>query len=183
MKLRNKIFLLMERLLSHVTDRIICISEAERDSALHNNVCSEDKLKLIPNGIDINAVRSAVAVKRSELGIAEDAFVVGMIGRLSAQKAPDAFIRAAEIIHKEIPNSAFVIVGDGEQREEIEDFARAHGLNLVVTGWTDKPYSYLKDFDVAMLLSRWEGFGLAIVEYMAAEKNVVAVRTVAIPSL
>lgn len=143
----------------------------------------EDKLAFIPNGIDIDAVRSAIAVKRSELGIEDDAFVVGMIGRLSAQKAPDVFIRAAEIIHKEIPNSAFIIVGDGEQREEIETFARQQGLYLVVTGWTDKPYCYLKDFDVAMLLSRWEGFGLAIVEYMAAEKNVVATRADAIPSL
>lgn len=183
MRLKNRIFLLMERMLAHVTDKIVCISKAERESAIYNNVAQDDKLALIPNGIDIDAVRSAVPVNHSELGIAEDAFVVGMIGRLSAQKAPDVFIRAAEIIHKEIPNSAFIIVGDGEQREEIEDFAQQHGLHLVVTGWTDKPYSYLKAFDVAMLLSRWEGFGLAIVEYMAAEKNVVATRADAIPSL
>lgn len=181
MKLR--VFRTLEQLLAHFTDKIVCISEAEFESAIDNHISSEDKLELIPNGIDIDAVRSSMGVSRSELGIAEDAFVVGMIGRLSAQKAPDVFIRAAEIIHKEIPNSAFIIVGDGEQREEIEDFAQQHGLRLVVTGWTDKPYSYLKAFDVAMLLSRWEGFGLAIVEYMAAEKNVVAARADAIPSL
>ncbi|MDE6647630.1 MAG: glycosyltransferase family 4 protein, partial [Prevotella sp.] len=53
-----------------------------------------------------------------------------------------------------------------------------------ITGWTNEPYTYLKTFDVALLLSRWwEGFGLAIVEYMAAEKNVVATRTYAIPTL
>ena len=56
-------------------------------------------------------------------------------------------------------------------------------MNLYVTGWTNAPYSYLKVFDVALLLSRWEGFGLAIVEYMAAEKNVVASRVDAIPTL
>lgn len=183
MRLKNKMFLMMERLLSHVTDKIVCISEAERDSAIYNNVCSKDKLALIPNGIDIDAVRTAEPIKRSELGISDDVFVVGMIGRLSTQKAPDVFIRAAEIIHREIPNSAYIIVGDGEQREEVERFAREHGLQLVVTGWTDEPYRYLKDFDVAMLLSRWEGFGLAIVEYMAAEKNVVATRADAIPTL
>lgn len=181
--IKLKVFKIMEQVLAHVTNKVVCISQAEHDSAKYNNVCSEDKLAFIPNGIDIDAVRSAIAVKRSELGIEDDAFVVGMIGRLSAQKAPDVFIRAAEIIHKEIPNSAFIIVGDGEQREEIETFARQHGLHLVVTGWTDKPYSYLKAFNVAMLLSRWEGFGLAIVEYMAAEKNVVATRADAIPSL
>ena len=177
------VYRIMERILAHVTDRIVCISEAERKSAIYNNVAPEDKLALIPNGIDIDAVRSAIPVKRSGLDIADDAFVVGMVGRLSAQKAPDVFIRAAEMIHKKIPNSAFIIVGDGDQREEIEEYSQVHGLNLVVTGWTDKPYSYLKDFDVAMLLSRWEGFGLAIVEYMASEKNVVAARTDAIPSL
>lgn len=177
------IFKVMEQVLAHITDWIVCISEAERDSAVYNKVCSEDKLALIPNGIDINAVRSAEPVNRYKLGIADDAFVVGMIGRLSAQKAPDVFIKAAEIIHKEIPNSAFIIVGDGEQREDIENYAKEHGIKLVITGWTDEPYRYLKDFDVAMLLSRWEGFGLAIVEYMAAEKNVVAARADAIPSL
>lgn len=176
-------FLLMERVLAHISDKIVCISEAERDSAIYNKVCCEDKLALIPNGIDIEAVRSAVPIKRSEFGIADDAFVVGMIGRLSAQKAPDVFIRAAEIIHKEIPNSAFIIVGDGEQREDIESYATEHGLQLIVTGWTDEPYRYMKDFDVAMLLSRWEGFGLAIVEYMAAEKNAVASCVDAIPTL
>ena len=181
MKLR--VFRTLEQLLAHFTDMIVCISEAEFESAIDNHISSEDKLELIPNGIDIEAVRSSMGVSRSELGITDDAFVVGMIGRLSAQKAPDVFIRAAEIIHKEIPNSAFIIVGDGEQREEIEDFAQQHGLHLVVTGWTDKPYSYLKAFNVAMLLSRWEGFGLAIAEYMAAEKNVVEARADAIPSL
>lgn len=181
--LKLRVFLLMERLLAHITDKIVCISEAERDSTIYNNVCGEDKLALIPNGIDIDAVRSAIPIKRTELGIADDEFVVGMIGRLSAQKAPDVFIRAAEIIHREIPNSTFIIVGDGEEREEVEAYAQEHGLQLVVTGWTDNPYSYLKDFDVAMLLSRWEGFGLAIVEYMAAEKNVVATRIDAIPTL
>ena len=177
------VFRKMEQIFAPMTDKIVCISDAERESALYNNVAPEDKLALIPNGIDIDAVRTAIPVKRSKLDIAGDAFVVGMVGRLSAQKAPDVFIRAAEMIHKKIPNSAFIMVWDGEQREKIEDFAQAHGLNLVVTGWTDKPYSYLKDFDVAMLLSRWEGFGLAIVEYMAAEKNVVATRIDAIPSL
>ena len=177
------VFRKMEQIFAPMTDKIVCISDAERESAIYNNVAPEDKLALIPNGIDIDAVRSAIPVKRSELDIADEAFVVGMVGRLSAQKAPDVFIRAAEMIHKKIPNSAFIIVGDGEQREEIEEYARVHGLNLVVTGWIDKPYSYLKDFDVAMLLSRWEGFGLAIVEYMAAEKNVVATRADAIPSL
>lgn len=183
MKLKNVVYLLMEKCLSPFTDKIVCISEAEKRSALREHIAGEEKLELIPNGIDVSAVRNAVAKERNELGIAADAFVVGMIGRLSPQKAPGIFIRSAKLIHDAIRNSAFIIVGDGEERTEVECFASENGLDLYVTGWTDEPYSFLKVFDVAVLLSRWEGFGLAIVEYMAAEKNVVATRTDAIPTL
>lgn len=183
MKLKSIIYLCMEKLLALCTDKIVCISKAEEKSALREHISSKDKLALIPNGIDVNAVREAVGKSRKELGIADDAFVVGMIGRLSPQKAPDVFIRAAKLIHDEISNSAFIIVGNGEEEEEVRAFAKENDLELVVTGWTDEPYSYLKVFDVAMLLSRWEGFGLAVVEYMAAEKNVVATKIDAIPTL
>lgn len=182
MKLKSIIYLCLEKMLSPCTDKIVCISKAEKASAEREHIAKDDKLALIPNGIDVSAVKNG-AKSRSELGIAEDAFVVGMIGRLSPQKAPDVFIRAAKLIHDEIPNSAFIIVGSGEEEEEVKAFAKENGLKLVVTGWTDEPYSYLKVFDVAMLLSRWEGFGLAVVEYMAAEKNVVATKIDAIPTL
>lgn len=182
-KKSDVIFEVIERLLAKCTDRIVCISEAEKQSAIKHRIANEDKLMLIPNGIDIDAVRSAVPIERKRLGINEDAFIVGMIGRLSTQKAPDVFIRAAKLIHNQIPNSAFIIVGDGDEREAVESYAKENHLNLVITGWTNEPYRYLKDFDTAMLLSRWEGFGLAVVEYMAAEKNVVATRIDAIPTL
>ena len=183
MKLKSIIYLCLEKILSPCTDKIVCISKAEKASAEREHIAKDDKLALIPNGIDVSAVKNAVAKSRSELGIVEDAFVVGMIGRLSPQKAPDVFIRAAKLIHDEIPNSAFIIVGSGEEEEAVNAFAKENGLELVVTGWIDEPYSYLKVFDVAMLLSRWEGFGLAVVEYMAAEKNVVATKIDAIPTL
>ena len=173
----------MEKCLSPLTDKIVCISEAEKVSAERVRIANDNKLELIPNGIDVEAVKCAVPKRRMDFGIADDAFVVGMIGRISPQKAPDIFIKSAKLIHDNIKNSAFIIVGDGEEREEVECFARENDLNLIITGWTDEPYSYLKMFDVAVLLSRWEGFGLAVVEYMAAEKNVVATRTDAIPTL
>lgn len=183
MKLKSIIYLIMERLLAATTDRIVCISEAEKESAQKKHVGKEDKLKLIPNGINIEEVRSAVTKSRKELGMDDNAYIVGMIGRLTPQKAPDIFIRAANLIKKRIPQAAFIIVGNGDMADEIVKYAEEHHLLLYVTGWTDEPYTYLKTFDVALLLSRWEGFGLAVVEYMAAEKNVVASRTDALPTL
>lgn len=118
MKLKSIIYLCLEKILSPCTDKIVCISKAEKASAKREHIAKDDKLALIPNGIDVSAVRNASAMSRSELGIAEDAFVVGMIGRLSPQKAPDVFIRAAKLIHDEIPNSAFIIVGMVKKRKK-----------------------------------------------------------------
>ena len=106
-----------------------------------------------------------------------------MIGRISPQKAPDVFLKAARLIMDEVPNAYFMIVGDGEERTQIELYAKEYNVNLYISGWTNAPYQYLKVFDMAMLLSRWEGFGLAIVEYMAARKNFVATRVDAIPTI
>lgn len=182
-KLKSHIYICIEKLLAKYTDKIICISEAERLSALKHKITENEKLNVILNGIDFSAIENAIPVKRTDLDIPIDAFIVGMIGRISEQKAPDIFIKAAKYIQDRIPNSYFIIVGDGEQRQEIEKYAAENKINLRITGWTDNPYSYLKIFNMAMLLSRWEGFGLAIVEYMAAKKNFVATNIDAIPTI
>lgn len=183
MKIKSIIYLIIERLLSSITDKIICISESEKQSAIQKRITKLEKLELIPNGIDIESVHQAIPKSRKELGIDDNAFVVGMIGRLSPQKAPDIFIKSAKLIHEKIPNSVYIIVGNGEETESIIAYAQQNNLKLIVTGWTNEPYSYLKVFDLAILLSRWEGFGLAIIEYMAAQKNIIATNVDAIPTL
>ena len=183
MSIKSKLYLVIEKFLARKTDRIVCISKAERQSALEKKIAKDQKLSLITNGIDISKVRSANRFKRSDFNIPEKAFVVGMIGRLCPQKAPDTFIHSAKLIKEKIPDSFFIIVGDGELTDQTVECARQNNIDLLVTGWVDNPYDYLQLFDISLLLSRWEGFGLAIVEYMAAEKNVVASRIDAIPTI
>lgn len=181
---KAKVFCLLERMLALCTDKIVCISQAEKTAALKLHIANEDKLAIITNGVNIENIQKAAPFKREELGIKENAFVVGMTARLTGLKDPDTFVRAAELIYKRIPNSTFLLVGDGEERERIEQIAKEKHLPLFVTGWTNEPYRYMKVFNVGMLLSRWwEGFGLAVVEYMAAGVNVVATRTGGIPEL
>lgn len=182
-KWKCNLFLFTERVLSRYTSKIICISEAERISAIHHQIASDDELEVILNGIDFTAIEQAKTKRRSDLGIPKDAFIIGMVGRISEQKAPDIFIQAAKLIKESIPNVFFMIVGDGEGRAGIEAYAEKHNLDLYISGWTSTPYAYIKMFDMAMLLSRWEGFGLAIVEYMAARKNFVATKVDAIPTI
>lgn len=84
--------------MAHFCDAIICISEAEKVSALRVGICKEDKLHVIENGIDIAEYRE----ENVELPIPDDAFVVGMVGRICRQKAPDVFVKMAGEVHKEI---------------------------------------------------------------------------------
>ena len=177
----------IEKMAALFCDKIICISEAEKQSALEKKICKENKLQVIFNGVDIEAYECGKhgAVKRKELGIPEDAFVAGMVGRISSQKAPDVFVKMAKFVKDEVPNAHFIIVGNGNQEAEIRKYAEDNDFseNLHITGWVDDPMSYIELFDVSCLLSRWEGFGLALPEYMMASKPIVASRVDAIPNI
>ena len=184
---KKAIYTMIEKIAAPFCDKIICISDAEKQSALDKKICKEDKLQVIFNGVDIEAYENGAhgAVKRQDLNIPEDAFVVGMVGRISQQKAPDVFIKMAKQVKDEVPNAHFIIVGNGNQEDEIRKYAKDNGFSdsLHITGWVDNPMSYVELFDVACLLSRWEGFGLVLPEYMMAGKPIVASKVDAIPNI
>lgn len=184
---KKNIFIALERLMTPFCDVIVCISDAEKKSALDKKICKKDKLQVIYNGIDLDEYKDS-GVTRKDLGIPEDVYVIGMVGRISKQKAPDVFVKMAAEVAKSVDNTFFVIVGDvvesdQKEKEYIRKLAEEVGIKLMITGWVDNPLDYVKQFDVACLLSRWEGFGLAIPEYMLCGKPIVATNVDAIPYL
>lgn len=187
-KCKQMFYGFVEGLLSILTDKIICISENEKQSALRYNICAERKLTLIYNGVDIEGLEGRIIqnkIHREELKIPNDAFVVGMVGRLSDQKSPKDFIQMARIVKDSVPNSFFLIVGDGPERSDVEKLIFQLGLSdsVLITGWVSNPIDYVNLFDVSVLLSSWEGFGLVLVEYMIAKKAIVATNVDAIPEV
>lgn len=186
----RRLYRWLERIMAPFADHIVCISEPERRAALQRHICRPDKLSVIYNGIDLEEyedIRSTKEgmIRRSALAIPETAVVVGMVGRLAFQKGPDIFMRMAKRLLADIPNIYFVMVGDGEMRRETEEYARLHGFadRLRITGWVENPLAYMGMFDVAVLLSRWEGFGLVLPEYMLCGKPIVATQVDAIPTV
>ena len=87
--------------MAHFCDAIICISRAEKVSALREKICKAEKLRVIENGIDIAEYKE----EKANLPIPEDVFVVGMVDRICRQKAPDVFVKMAGEVHEEIKNS------------------------------------------------------------------------------
>ncbi len=180
------LYIFIEKLLSLLCSRIILISDAEMSIAKLYNIAPENKFNTIYNGIDINKFSNALAVDRKSVLDSNDKnVVIGMVGRLTEQKDPLKFIRISAEILKVIKNAKFILVGDGNLREKTLNLAKELGVsdNLVLTGWVKNPESYIKAFDIAVLTSRWEGFGLVLAEYMAAGKPIVASNIDGIPNV
>lgn len=176
----------IEKVCSYFCDSIVCVSDSEKLSALRWHICKDNKIKVIYNGIDVDDYkkRNYLSSKR-DLQIPENSYVVGMVGRIAEQKAPEIFVEAARIVKQKIDNAFFVIVGDGPLIEEIKELIERYKLtkSFLITGWKEDPIEYARYFDVSCLLSRWEAFGLVLAEYMMVKSPIVATNVDAIPNL
>lgn len=101
--------------------------------------------------------------------------VVLFVGRLVESKNVGALIESAVEVLKNYPKTAFVIVGDGPQEEELIGQAKRAGIsqNVFFEGATSKTIPYYKSCDFLVLPSKHEGWGLVLVEALAAGKPVI----------
>lgn len=173
------IFQIIEKILAIKTDKIVAISNSEYESALKKNICKKDKLVLISNGIDFNKFKDNYDYRKStrkKYNINENDIVVGIVGRISEQKDPLTTIKAAYKIIKECDNIYFMFVGSGDLEENIKKISQEAQIDshVIITGWVNDVEKYIPAFDIALLPSKWEGFGLAITEYIACKKPIIA---------
>ena len=147
----------------HNEDKEICIKELYVDPM---------KISVIPNGVDLEKFAPAINkgdLKEKILGLKRNSFVFTMVGRLWPQKNPLYFAEAAKYIIENnlIPDSVFVIVGDGELMNDLKyNYQTDMNLKkrLLLLGWRNDIPNILKASDVFVLPSLWEGMPLAILE-------------------
>ena len=166
----------LDRRLAGRTTRLVGNSQSVADFYRDLGIPA-DKLAVVPNGIDVPEISAnARHDLRRELGISDDARVVGFIGRLARQKRLKDLIWAFELIKVLYQEVLFVIVGDGPERASLEQFA--HNLELgprvKFLGHRDDAQKLLPAFDVFWLASDFEGLSNSIMEAMAAGLPVVA---------
>ena len=123
---KKKMYAVIEKMAAPFCDKIICISDAEKQSALDKKICKEEKLQVIFNGVDIEAYENGThgKVKRADLNIPEDAFVVGMdkIYKQFLTTLEEAGVKPIEAVGQEFdPNfhNAVMHVEDEELGENI----------------------------------------------------------------
>jgi glycosyltransferase involved in cell wall biosynthesis len=116
------------------------------------------------------------SAKRQELGIPANALLVGSIGRLTAQKGVDCFLQAAALLHRQMPNTRFILVGDGELAADLHALAAQLGIAPVVifAGSRSDVEELLPCMDLFVNSSLWEGLPTVMLESMASRVPIVA---------
>lgn len=127
------------------------------------------KYKIIHNAIDTRCYKydkKICCIVRRELGIAEEEFVVGHVGRMSYQKNDLFLIDIFKEFLKVMPNSKLLFVGDGELKKDIEDRISAYHMeaSVIFTGKCDNAGRYYHAMDCFLLPSLYEGFPFVLVE-------------------
>jgi len=137
-------------------------------------------IEVIPNGVDLEPFRSAsLPVDRESLGISAHDIVLSYVGRLAPEKNMVFLIRSFAGVASVIENVKLLILGDGPERENLEDRVKHMGIQnrVIFTGmvpYEDVP-GYLAISDAAVTASVTETFGLSVVEAMASGLPVLGV--------
>jgi sugar transferase (PEP-CTERM/EpsH1 system associated) len=175
------------RCLYHLSDAVFAISAEVRDYYCRETGFPRERMRVIPNGVDLRRIDGAGGGARAELGIGAEDFVVGTVARLDATKDTITLARAFARLYRLRPetNLRLLIIGDGDQKAMIENFVAEQGLSAAVICLglrQDAPRLY-RAMNVFALSSLSEGMPLTVLEAMAARLPVVATNVGALPEL
>ncbi len=175
---KRHVYLWLERVLQHTTDRTICVAQAEADLFLSFNLTTPNKIDIVPHGIDVARFSTPPPTLNpvlDMLGITNGSIIL-TICRLNVPRDFVSLLTAFEKVLTEFPSSHLLIVGDGPQRAEVETLIRQLKLDHAVhiTGFRNDIPTLMALADVYVLTSYgWEGYPISTLEAQAAAVPVV----------
>lgn len=165
------------RRLNKRTNKIVAVSSPVANFLIDNDLARPDQVVVIPNAVDIDGLMKTTKTKAINVG--NKSVVIGTIGNLNKQKGHEYLIEAMKSILIRYPQATCEILGEGDQRIMLEEQIVSNKLEHHVTlfGQKKDTAKYLKNWDVFVLPSIAETFGIVILEAMASGLPVVASRT------
>jgi glycosyltransferase involved in cell wall biosynthesis len=148
-----------------------------------------DKLRVVPYGADLSAVDHVTAEEaeslRRQIGFLPEHVVVGSVGRLVEQKDYPTQLKAFANAAARIPHLRMVLAGDGPLADSLRQMVRALGVDdrVVFLGHWSRVPALLRSLDIFVLASKFEPFGVAILEAKAAGVAIVATAVNEIPEI
>lgn len=173
---------LLSRFVAKRCHTIIAISHAVKSYLLSSKeVVSADQIEVIHYGYD-----SSFWEKNPErIRNTTNCFVIGSIGRLVEQKDFATLLKSFKFFCKEHPNSQLQIVGEGVLGNELKELAKDLNIenNITWVGRTEDVPAQLMNMDIFVLASKYEGFGMVLLEAIQAGLPVLAANNTAIPEV
>lgn len=182
---KKRLYVWLEKTTSKIKNNIIVLSEKEKKTATDLLSIPEDKLSVIPIGIDIfkdtltkQDVRNKLKKYVPNIPNNEwhNSYIIGTIANLYASKNLDSLIKAIAKTSKTISNFRLIIIGEGEERKKLEKIIAENNLKNIVylPGFLYNASQYLPAFDLFVLSSKKEGLPYSILEANAQNIPVIA---------
>jgi glycosyltransferase involved in cell wall biosynthesis len=171
-------------LIGRRADTVVAVSPADRSRMIELERIPAEKVVYVPNGIPDRPLGDPHRV-RHELGLTAAEFVVGTVCGLRPEKELETIVQALAVLSPQRPQLRFLIVGDGPERGRLERLAEKLGVRSIFLGHrpNDEVPDLLAAMDVVVCSSRFEGMPLAVLEWMAAGKAIVASRVGGLPAI
>jgi glycosyltransferase involved in cell wall biosynthesis len=183
---RLRLYNRIDRMCVRHYERVICVSQDLRNECLAAGARPE-RCILIENGVDTEQYARRVSPEEAKrrLGIAPHRFLIGAVGRLSAEKGFDVLIHAVNRLLGQGFDVELAIAGEGDQRRHLEKLISALGCGdrVRLLGYRADTLEMYEAMDIYALSSLSEGLPNVVLEAMALEIPVVATRVGAIPQL
>ena len=151
-------------------DEFIATSENDKATLMKYFNIKEKKISVIYLGIDFEKMKEkCTGVFKTTDRKSGSPFMIGHIGRMTFQKAQEYLLQAFETLSKKYPNIMLTIVGTGEDEQTLRKFVEEKSLHnkVIFKGYIEDIYNEMKNYDVHVLTSRFEGTGYVNLEAMA----------------
>ncbi len=177
-------YTILEHILIHASTEIIAVSESLRSRLWP---LARKRCKVIANAIASEELQVTISREdmRTRLGIAQDAMVIGSLGRLSPEKNLQLFLHAFAEIKKQNPHIHALIAGDGQERQNLENLAKTLGIDTACSfvGHISDTANYYNMLDIQVMPSLTEGMPYAALEGMCLQLPMVASDAGGIPEV
>lgn len=180
--LSSYLFVLIERIIARFTDIIVAISESQKLELRDKyKVAPDYKLRTIRLGFNLHPFVESTNLRgrfKERIGVDADTRLIGIIGRLVPIKNHHMFLDSVRLflIRNHDQKVKFVIIGDGELRKVLENYAKRKGIekHIIFCGWIRQIPLVYADLDILALTSKNEGTPVSIIEAMASGVPVLA---------
>jgi glycosyltransferase involved in cell wall biosynthesis len=187
--LKSSIFVWIEKALSLFSTKIIVISKQIGHEICNvYRVAPGKKISVIPLGFELDKFESLDTFKgyfKKLFSIPSASPVLGIVGRITDIKNHTLFLKVAAEVFSEFPDAHFLVIGDGEKREEMEQLTNSLNLSSRVhfTGWVKEKAKIYADLDLLLLTSFNEGTPVTVIEAMYYGIPVVSTNVGGLPDL